>query len=252
VNGEDLSALLNLGQSFTDVPGGTAGWSFAGNTNYNAATGTAEIVISKATPSFSNLSSPAIAFGTSATNLSGTLSAGALIPTGNVGITLNGVTQNAAIQAGGGFSSSFATASLAPVTPPYAIAYSYGGDRNFNPASGAGTLTVSFTIVPLYDQSRAFKSGSTIPVKMQLSSAAGQNVSSASIIVTAVRVVQTSTNAVSDVQDSGNANPDNNFRFDGTGYIFNLSTKGLAIGSYNLEFTISGDPVTHSLSFQLR
>lgn len=252
VNGEDLSGLLNLGQSFINVPGGTAAWSFAGNTNYNASTGTAAVVIAKATAAFSNLSSPAIAFGASTTNLGGKLSLGALIPTGNVSITLNGVTQNAPIQADGSFSSSFATAALPPVTPPYNIVYSYPGDGNFNPASGAGTLTVSYTIVPLYDQTRSFKSGSTIPVKLQLIDAAGQNVSSSSIVVTAVRVVLTSTNAVSDVQDSGNANPDNNFRFDGSQYIFNLSTKGLAIGSYSLEFTISGDPVTHSLPFQLR
>ena len=37
VKGEDLSGLLNLGSSFTDVPGGTANWSFAGNTNYKSA-----------------------------------------------------------------------------------------------------------------------------------------------------------------------------------------------------------------------
>src|SRR5581483_3419467 len=138
---------------------------------------------------------------------------GALIPTGSVAITLNGITQSAAIQADGSFSSSFATGSLVPATPAYNIAYSYGGDRNFNPASGAGTLTVSYSVVPLYDQTRSFKSGSTLPIKLLLSNAAGQNVASASITVTAVRLEQTATNAISDVQDSGNANPDNNFRF---------------------------------------
>jgi hypothetical protein len=48
VNGEDLSGLLDFGDSFTDVPGGTAEWSFAGNTNYNSDSGTAAIVINKA------------------------------------------------------------------------------------------------------------------------------------------------------------------------------------------------------------
>jgi hypothetical protein len=48
VKGENLAALLNLGASFTNVPGGTASWSFAGDTNYNAQNGTAQIVISKA------------------------------------------------------------------------------------------------------------------------------------------------------------------------------------------------------------
>ncbi|MBA3883245.1 MAG: Ig-like domain repeat protein, partial [Chthoniobacterales bacterium] len=48
VNDVDLSSLLNLGGSFTDAPGGTATWSFAGNTNYNSDSDTAAIVISKA------------------------------------------------------------------------------------------------------------------------------------------------------------------------------------------------------------
>jgi len=57
------------------------------------------------------------------------------------------------------------------------------------------------------------------------------------------------------VTDSGNANPDNNFRYDGTlgpsgGYIFNLSTKSpspalgqttsLSMGTWNLNLTIAG------------
>ena len=48
----DLSALLHLGSSFIDVPGGTASWTFnAGsvNKNYNPVTGTADIVIEQAT-----------------------------------------------------------------------------------------------------------------------------------------------------------------------------------------------------------
>src|SRR5262249_41105927 len=48
VNGEDLGALLDLGASFSDVPGGTAHWTFAGNTNYLGASGDASIVITKA------------------------------------------------------------------------------------------------------------------------------------------------------------------------------------------------------------
>ena len=118
--------------------------------------------------------------------------------------------------------------------------------------NGAGPFPAVVHLHGCNGLSKAFKSGSTIPIKLLLANAVGQNVSSASITVTAVRIVQTSTDAISDVQDSGNANPDNNFRFDSGGYIFNLSTKGLATGSYNLEFTISGDPTSHSVPFQLR
>jgi hypothetical protein len=48
VLGENLSSLLNLGSTFTNVPGGTANWTFNSsntNTNYNSASGTANIVI---------------------------------------------------------------------------------------------------------------------------------------------------------------------------------------------------------------
>lgn len=48
VDGEDLSALLNLGASFTDAPGGLADWSFAGNDQYNAASGSVAITIDRA------------------------------------------------------------------------------------------------------------------------------------------------------------------------------------------------------------
>src|SRR5207249_3983070 len=48
VKGENLGSLLHLGSSFTDVPGGTAHWTFDGNTNYKSASGTATITISQA------------------------------------------------------------------------------------------------------------------------------------------------------------------------------------------------------------
>src|SRR3989442_13625491 len=73
-------------------------------------------------------------FGSTPTVLSGKVAAGSLIPTGNVAITLNGVTQQAVITAAtGAFSYSFATGGLT-VTPgsPYTITYSYAGDNNFN------------------------------------------------------------------------------------------------------------------------
>jgi hypothetical protein len=49
VGGVDLSAGLNLGATFTDVPGGTAHWIFTGGTNYTDESGDVSIVISKAT-----------------------------------------------------------------------------------------------------------------------------------------------------------------------------------------------------------
>jgi hypothetical protein len=44
----DLSSLLHLGASFTNVPGGTAHWTFDGNINYNSDSGDVAIIINKA------------------------------------------------------------------------------------------------------------------------------------------------------------------------------------------------------------
>jgi hypothetical protein len=48
VQGEDLTANLDLGDTFTDAPGGTATWTFSGGTNYHDASGSVQITIDKA------------------------------------------------------------------------------------------------------------------------------------------------------------------------------------------------------------
>jgi hypothetical protein len=48
VNGEDLSAGLNVGASFTDYPGDVAHWTFSGGTNYEDESGDVNITINKA------------------------------------------------------------------------------------------------------------------------------------------------------------------------------------------------------------
>jgi hypothetical protein len=101
-----------------------------------------------------------------------------------------------------------------------------------------------YDICVLYDQSKAHKLGSTIPVRLQLCDGT-TNVSSASIVVNATGLVLVSDSTPADAEDSGNANPDNDFRYsadlggDG-GYIFNLSTKGLGSGTWKLNFTVDG------------
>src|SRR5207249_11781284 len=45
---EDLSSLLHLGSSFTNVPGGTAHWTFDGDINYKSASSDVSITISQA------------------------------------------------------------------------------------------------------------------------------------------------------------------------------------------------------------
>lgn len=132
-----------------------------------------------------------------------------------------------------------------------------GTDSVGNSATKSNDYTVSYTACILYDPTKAAKSGSTLPIKIQLCDAANQDVSSSGIVVHATSVVQTSSSATYDVQDAGNANPDSDFRFDATlgptgGYIFNFKTTGLQTGTYAMTFTAGDDPTTHYLYFQVR
>jgi hypothetical protein len=115
-----------------------------------------------------------------------------------------------------------------------------------------GTLYVGYNIIVAFDQSKASQAGSSLPVKLQLSDAGGVNQSSASVIVHAAGVVQAATNTPAPLNDAGNANPGNNFRFDGGMYIFNLKTTGYAPGTYLLGFVVAGDPTPHAVRFSVR
>jgi len=119
-------------------------------------------------------------------------------------------------------------------------------DNVGNSSSASTTYTVAFKLCALYDQSKAHKSGSTVPLKLQLCDVNGVNYSSAAIEVKAISVKKLD-NSAGPLDDSGSANsPDMNFRYDATlggpggGYIFNLSTKGLPTGTWKVTFTVNG------------
>src|SRR5262249_21095846 len=64
---------------------------------------------------------------------------------------------------------------------------------------------LTYNICPLYDQTRAVRSGATIPIKLQLCDSDGGNLSSASVVVTATAVTRVSDNAPGVLDDAGNA-----------------------------------------------
>jgi hypothetical protein len=146
------------------------------------------------------------------------------------------------------------TTPATPASPAgtYAITPSGLTSPNYNITFVNGTLNVGFNVCVDYDQTQAKKSGSTVPVKFRLCDASGANLSSASTAVQAVSVVNAATNAAQPVQDAGNANPDNYFRFDAGGYIFNLKTTGYPSGTYNFGFTVAGDPTSHAVQFVIK
>jgi hypothetical protein len=130
-------------------------------------------------------------------------------------------------------------------------------DAAGNAASSTVSYSVPYAISPLYDQTKAVKSGATIPIKMYLVSPTGTNLSSASIIVHATEFFSMSTGTSDPVVDAGNPNPDMDFRFGSTlgpggGYIFNLKTTGLGSGNWVIQFTVGSDPTIHTLGFGIK
>jgi hypothetical protein len=113
---------------------------------------------------------------------------------------------------------------------------------------------VGYVTQILFDQTKAHKSGSTVPIKIRLVDANGVNVSSATTVVHAVSVIQTGSQASPVLDDAGNANPDYDFRYDQSleGYIFNLKTTGYGTGTYQLNFIAGDGSTTYAVQFQVR
>jgi hypothetical protein len=148
----------------------------------------------------------------------------------------------------------FSTSSLA--IGSHSITAAYSGDGNFNGSTGSLTQQVAYTICVLYDQTKSVHSGAVFPIKLELCDASGNDVSSPAIVLHATAVTMVS-GFVGVPESPGNANPDNDFRFDGSqgstgGYIFNLKTTGLAGGTYLLQFTAGADPVPHAVNFGVK
>jgi hypothetical protein len=131
-------------------------------------------------------------------------------------------------------------------------------DAAGNSAAKSVSYAVSYGVRLLYDSTQAKKSGSTVPITLQLADASGINMSRSDVTLAVLDVVKVSNHASTAVEDAGNANPDADFRFDPTGggtgaYVFNLRTTGLTTGTYILRFQASGDPVVHGETlFQVR
>ena len=115
-----------------------------------------------------------------------------------------------------------------------------------------------YSLCLLYDPAKSHKSGSTVPLKLQLCDENGVNVSSADIVLHATGLTKTDNSASPAVEDSGDANPGDDFRYDATlggtgGYIFNKSTKGLSAGTWKISFSVAGDEgPEYALFFDVR
>jgi hypothetical protein len=129
-------------------------------------------------------------------------------------------------------------------------------DNVANQASLAVSYAVTYAIYLLYDPSIRYQSGSRPLMRLQLLDAAAQNKSVAGLSVTALRIsprgsINTTVKALGD-----------NFVFDATlsykgaapggGYRYSLNLTGVPSASYDLVFSIGGDPILHVAPFEVR
>ena len=142
VRGENLSALLNLGASFTDVPGGTAQWTFAGNTDYQPASGSVAITISQAKANATiNISGYTGVYDGKAHGATGTA-------TGVKGENLNTLLNLGPTYVNAG---------------SYTVSWSFAGNRDYNSASGTASIVITPAALPVAVNSDLMLFGSLPP-----------------------------------------------------------------------------------------
>jgi parallel beta-helix repeat protein len=134
VGGTDLSAGLNLGATFTDVPGGTAHWTFTGGTNYNDQSGDVAIVIDKA-PTVTTVTATNYIYNGAQTlgetaSVSGPGLLAQVTPVIYTGTSSLGV--------------AYGPTTTAPTNPGnYTATASYPGGDNYLPSSGSSNFTIT-------------------------------------------------------------------------------------------------------------
>jgi hypothetical protein len=110
-------------------------------------------------------------------------------------------------------------------------------------------------LAPLFDQTKAYSSGSTLPVKVQLLDANGGNLSSSTIPLSIRSIKLIGQPTLANVVSPGNGTSDTAFRYDSTvpGYIYNLSLKNYAPGRYAMSIFAGADHnFFYNVEFQVR
>ena len=243
VKGEDLSASVDLGASFTNVPGGTASWSFS-NINYLPESGDVAIDISKANPTV-NVIPYSVIYDHLSHTATGTV-------TGVKGESLSGLDLSGTTHTNPGTYTD--TWTFTDVT------------GNYNNV-GATTITdkIHYTVVGLgflqpidMDGGSIFKLGSTVPTKFQLKDSTGNYVSTAVAYLMITKISNNPEGDEIEAVSTSAATTGNLFRVADNQYIFNLGTKTsqytltpLAKGTYRITaYLDSGQTITVKISLK--
>jgi hypothetical protein len=116
------------------------------------------------------------------------------------------------------------------------------------------SFDVTYAVCPITELTKLVSPGSTLSLKLSLCDANNLNVSDRQIGLVSVEVRPVSPDAsVSPAFVLGGKRDEWKYTgAHGGSYSQNLSTKGLTGGTYELRFAVEGDPVMHTLAFQLR
>jgi hypothetical protein len=156
VDGESLTHLLTIVGRFTNVPGGQATWTFAGNDDYNAEAGTADVTI---TPVDATIA---------VSGYTGTYDGLPHAATGTAtGVNVNGVNEdlNHHLDLGASFTNA----------PGGTATWTFGGDANYNAATGAAAITINkATPILTWPQPAAVTAGTALTAT-QLNATANVN-----------------------------------------------------------------------------
>lgn len=160
-----------------------------------------------------------------------------------------------------GLSSVNATLNGVPVSSGSTLTLGQPGTNTFtltatDVAGNTATQTATFTVLYNFggflppisnDGGTVFKLGSTVPVKFRLTDGSGAGVSTA-VAHLALQLMSDGlpSGTPIDATASGAADTGNLFRYDGTQYIFNLSTTGLTTGVWQLQ-AILDDGTAHTV-----
>ncbi|HXH65694.1 MAG TPA: FG-GAP-like repeat-containing protein [Candidatus Limnocylindrales bacterium] len=166
-----------------------------------------------------------------------------------------------AVDSQSGVASLSATLNGAPITSGTTVALNHLGlntftlsatDGNFNTATQSAIFTVLYNfggfLPPIpKDNTGVFSKGGTLPVAFQLSDVNGTQITTAVANLTVQQVSGSVLVGVPvDAIAPGNSDTGNLFRFDGQKYIYNLSTKPLASGTWQVQVRLD-DGTVHSV-----
>jgi hypothetical protein len=220
----DLNSLLHLGASFTNVPGGTAHWTFDGNENYNSTSGNIAITITKA-PLTVTADNKSMIFGNPLPPF--TFQYSGWVNGENASVVDTAPTCNVG---------------LIPMFGNYPIVCSGGVDNNYNFKYVDGLLTVqAWNLKGFYQpvdmgKVNISKNGSTVPLKFEVF-AGSTELTNINIVSTFIQKESCVTYTTDDIETY--ATGGTSLRYDTTGgqFIFNWQTPKIIGGCYKVTLT---------------